>query len=81
MSDERKLTHPNAFVGGLSGVGGGELVLTLSHQLGWDISAGWAVAIAGGLSYLLLYIGKNGFAGAWAVVKHGTGGRSDGGDN
>ena len=67
--------NPNALVGGASALGGGEIVVNLARLFGWDISTGWALAIAGAASYVVLFIGRNGLVGCWNVVKFGTGGR------
>lgn len=70
--------NPNALVGGLSGIAGGQVVVNLAHIFGWDLSAGWAMTVAGVASYVVLFIGREGFAGVWNLLKHGTGGRADG---
>lgn len=66
-------SNPNALIALLGGAGGGQVVLTVANQFGWHISAGWASIAAGAVSYLLLYIGKDGFAGIWGGLSHGFG--------
>lgn len=66
--------NPNALAGGAAGLIGAQLVLNLAKLLGWDISPGWAVTIAAGASYVVLYVGRNGLAGVWGLLKFGTGG-------
>lgn len=68
------IQNPNALVGGVGGIGGGELVVNLARLFGWDISTGWALAVAGIASYVVLFIGREGFAGVWSLLKYGTGG-------
>lgn len=69
------LKNPNALVGGASGLIGAQLVLNIAKQFGWDVSPGWAVTIAAGASYVILFIGRNGLAGVWSLLKFGSGGK------
>lgn len=65
-------SHPNAIVGTVSGIGGGEIVVNVAHALGYSISTGWGITIAGAVTGLVLFIGKHGLAGIKARVLHGT---------
>lgn len=65
--------NPNALVGGpISTLGGGELVINIAKAFGQNISAGWALTIAGAVTYAVLFVGREGLAGVWNLVKHGT---------
>lgn len=66
------IPHPNATTSLVSGIGGGEAVVNIANQFGWHISTGWGITIAGLLSGAVLFIGKNGIAGAWARIMHGS---------
>jgi hypothetical protein len=65
--------HPNATVGLASGIGGGQIVVNVAEALGYNISTGWGITIAGALSGIVLFIGRHGILGAWNVIKHGGG--------
>jgi len=67
-----KNPHPNATVAGGTSGAGVALVWLLGY-LGVHISAEVAVVIAGALTTLVLFVGRNGLAGVWNLVKHGTG--------
>lgn len=67
--------NPNALIGGLSGIGGGQIVVNLAKLFGWNISTGWAITVAGIASYVVLFVGKSGFAGVWRLLKYGTDGK------
>lgn len=64
--------NPNALVGGVAGIGGGQIVVNLASACGWDISTGWALTIAGAATYVVLFVGKNGLVGVWNLLKFGT---------
>lgn len=64
--------NPNAAVGGISTVGGGEAIVNIAKLFGWSISTGWGIAIAGGIAYVVLFIGRNGITGAWNVMLRGN---------
>lgn len=66
------IPHPNATVGGLGGGLGAEAVINISRVFGWNISAGWAVWVAAAATGVVLFIGKNGLAGAWGRIMHGN---------
>lgn len=63
--------HPNAITATGSSIVGGELVVNIAKQIGWAISTGWGIAIAGALSGFVLFIGRDGLAGAWHLLIHG----------
>lgn len=69
-----EIKNPNALVGGIAGIGGGQAVVNVASAFGWDISTGWALTIAGAATYVALFIGRNGLVGCWRAVKFGTGG-------
>lgn len=66
------LPHPNATTSLVSGIGGGEAVVNIANQFGWHITTGWGITIAGLVSGAVLFVGRNGFAGVWGILKHGT---------
>lgn len=68
------LKNPNALVGSGSGFIGGELIVNIAKQFGWDISLGWGLGIASVCTGVVLFIGKNGFVGLWNLLKFGSGG-------
>lgn len=70
------MKHPNALVGTGTTIGGGEIVVGLADRLGWTISTGWGIAIAGAIGGVFLFIGRNGFRGVKRVILDGTGGTS-----
>lgn len=72
------LENPNALIGGIGGIGGGQIVVNLAGLLGWDISTGWALAVSGIATYVVLFVGKSGFSGVWNLLKYGTGGKPEG---
>lgn len=62
--------HPNAAVaGGTTGVG--LLIIWLLGLLGVTLSAEAGAAIAGAATTVVLFIGRNGIAGAWRLLLHG----------
>lgn len=67
--------NPNALVGGLAGLGGGQFVVNVAQWLGWHISTGWGLTIAGGATYVVLFVGRSGFKGVWNLLKYGTDGK------
>lgn len=66
------MSNPNAAVGTVSTIGGGEIVVNIAKLFGWSISTGWGIAIAGALSGLVLFIGREGVVGVWNTVVHGS---------
>lgn len=71
--------HPNAITSLVSSVGlGSAVVAALQHWLGWKLSTQDGLYVAGGLSTVALFVGRNGLVGTWRTVKrlvlHGTGG-------
>ena len=71
-------THPNATIALVSSVGLGSLVVTVvQHWFGYALSPQTGVYVAGGLSTVALFVGRNGAVGTWRTVKrlvlHGTG--------
>lgn len=69
------IKNPNALVGGIAGIGGGQVVVNIADAFGWNISTGWALTIAGAATYVVLFIGRNGLVGCWDVLKFGTDGK------
>lgn len=67
------MKHPNAIVGGASGLSGGALVVYLLGVFHVHPSLYVAGIIFTAASSLVLFIGRNGLAGVWNFVKHGTG--------
>ncbi len=65
--------NPNATVGGLTGLGGGELVVEALDQVGVHLTAGEGVAIAAGLAWLGLMIGRKGIRGLIRALWDGNG--------
>lgn len=65
--------NPNALVGAVSGIGGGQIVINLARLFGWNVSTGWALTIAGAATYVVLFVGRNGLVGVWHVLKFGAG--------
>ena len=63
--------NPNAAVGGISGIGGGILVVYVLGLLGVDVDQYAAAAIAGAVSTIALFIGKNGIKGALGIFWRG----------
>jgi hypothetical protein len=63
--------NPNALVGGISGVAGGEIVVNIAKLFHQHISTGWGITIAAGVSYAVLFLGRNGLAGVWNLIMHG----------
>jgi len=68
------VSNPNAAVAG----GTSSLAVALVWFLGnvWPhvaLSAELGAVIAGGVSTVLLFIGRNGLAGLWEKIKHGSG--------
>jgi len=70
------MSHPNATVGTISGIGGGEIVVNVAQALGYHISTGWGITIAGALTGLVLFVGRNGVKGVWSFFVHGSKGPS-----
>lgn len=73
--------HPNATVALISSVGLGSLVVyAAQHWFGYTLSPQSGLYVAGLLSTVALFIGRNGALGTWAFVKqivlHGTGGKN-----
>ena len=66
------MRHPNAVIGGAAGIGGGEIVVEIADRLGWTLSTGWGIAIAGGITSVVLFVGRNGLKGVWRTVVHGN---------
>ena len=66
------MKHPNATVGAVSGVGGGQIVVNIAKALGYTISTGWGITIAGGLTAVALFIGRNGIKGVWRKLMNGS---------
>lgn len=66
------MTHPNATVGTISGIGGGELVVNVAKAFGYNISTGWGIAIAGAVTGVVLFVGRNGVVGVWQRILHGS---------
>lgn len=67
------MKHPNAVVGGASGLSGGAIVVYLLGLAHVHPSLYVAGAIFTVASSLALFIGRNGLAGVWRLVKSGTG--------
>lgn len=67
------MSNPNALVGGGSALVGGQIVLNAAKWLGYDLSPGWALTLGAGLTAVVLFIGRNGFAGVWNGLMHGFG--------
>jgi hypothetical protein len=67
--------NPNAIIGGGSALVGGQIVLNVAKALGYDLSAGWALTTGAALTSVVLFVGRNGFAGVWNLLKFGTGGK------
>lgn len=74
------MKHPNAVVGGATGLTGGELIVELLQQHGVSLSPGWNVAIAAAFTFVALTLGKagaivmkSGLVGLWHVIVHGEG--------
>jgi len=68
------VANPNAAVAG----GTSSLAVAVVWFLGnvWPhvaLSAELGAVIAGGVSTVLLFIGRNGLAGLWEKIKHGSG--------
>ena len=65
--------HPNALVGGGSGIGAGVLIVLIASKLGLELSAYEGAVIAGGAAAAALFIGRNGVRGlariAWSGKK------------
>ena len=66
-----KNAHPNATVAGGTSGAGVALVWLLGY-LGVHISAEIAVVIAGALTTLALFVGRNGVAGVWRLIVNGN---------
>lgn len=64
--------NPNATVGGGAGLAGGELVVELLSSAGVHVSTPIGVAIAAGLCWLGLMIGKSGLKGLAGLIWHGS---------
>lgn len=64
--------NPNALVGLGGGLGGAQIVINIGKAFGWSVSTGWATLIAAGASYIVLFIGREGFDGVKNVLMHGT---------
>lgn len=65
------MTHPNAIAGGVSGVGGGVFVVYLLHQFGYEVDPMLGAVIAGALSTVVLFVGRNGLRGALRAIWKG----------
>jgi putative flippase GtrA len=59
----KRVPHPNALVGGGSGIGGGLVVVYVLSLAGVDVDPMIAAAIAGGCSALVLFVGREGIRG------------------
>ena len=65
--------HPNAFLGGVGGgIGGGALAVYALHRFGVDITDYEGALIAGGISTLVLFVGRNGLQGLLKLVWGGS---------
>lgn len=67
------MKHPNALVGGVSGIGGGEAVIEILDALGVHVSARAGVAIAGAIVTVALFVGRKGVKGVWNLIVNGSG--------
>lgn len=68
------MSHPNAVIGGASGAGGGALIIYILGLFHAHIDLYAAGLIFTAASSLVLFVGRNGLAGVWAFLKHGTSG-------
>lgn len=64
--------NPNALVSLGSTAGGGELVVEIADRLGYSISTGWGIAVAGAISYVVLFVGREGIRGLFRRVWSGA---------
>lgn len=73
------MKHPNAIIGGASGISGGALVVYGLGLVGVHPSLYVAGVIFTAASSAALFVGRNGAIGTWLAVKrlvlHGTVGR------
>lgn len=67
-------SHPNAAVAGTT-TGAGVFVVWLLGYLGVDLSAELGATIAGGAATVLLFVARDGLAGAWRRLLYGTAGK------
>jgi hypothetical protein len=67
--------NPNASTSLLSGIGGGSFVVWVLGTFGVHISTYAGVAVAGALSGIILFIGRNGFQGAIDRIRYGSAGK------
>lgn len=68
------MKHPNAVVGGASGLSGGAIVVYLLGLFHVHPSLYVAGIIFTAASSVALFVGRNGLAGVWNFLKHGTSG-------
>lgn len=70
--------HPNATVALISGSGIGSAIAWALGRYGIHPSAEELTALAGGVSAVVLFVGRNGIVGTWQAAKrlvlHGTSG-------
>jgi hypothetical protein len=64
--------NPNAVIGGGSGIAGGLLIVQVFNWFGYDLDAGTGAVIAGVVSLVVLFIGRNGIRGAIRKIWKGA---------
>jgi uncharacterized membrane protein YjjB (DUF3815 family) len=64
--------HPNAVIGGLAGVLGSLLVWLVNDQLHWNVPATACAAIAGGIAFAILFVGRRGIRGTLSAIWNGS---------
>lgn len=67
------MKNPNAVIGGSSGVGGGVVVVYALTLVGIDVDPMVGAAIAGVISAVVLYVGREGVRGLFRLVWRGRG--------
>lgn len=65
------MTHPNAVVGGSSGIGIGALAVWLAGLAGLDMPPEIGAVVGGAVAALALLIGRQGIVGVWRRIKFG----------
>lgn len=66
--------HPNATVALVGAAGGGNLVQWFVNDvLGWGVPVAGTIAIAGGVAFVALYVGRRGLRGTVRDVWAGRG--------
>jgi ABC-type enterobactin transport system permease subunit len=70
--DKAPSDNPNAVVGGASGIGGGALVVAVLDLAGVQVTNPYlATTIAGAVTAVALFIGRNGIVGAFRMIWRG----------